>query len=84
MNAGESFSGRPERHDRHSFLHSERREKKHPDGENGDETDGNDDEEPCQPAGLGSHMFQSDDVLGRGDRRRHPTNAGGKSDAENK
>lgn len=59
---------RPYGYDSSSLSRLKRDEKKDPDEEDGDDADGESYEEPDAPAGLRTHVLESDDILRRGDR----------------
>ena len=51
----------------------------YPDKENGDDTNGESDEEPDTPAGLGTHVLECDNVLWRSNGGGGATNIGSES-----
>ncbi len=63
--AGEFVFHWPYRYDRGAFSGLEGDEEECPDEKDRDDADGENDEEPDAPAGLGPHILERDDVLRR-------------------
>lgn len=55
-----------------------------PNQDKGDDTNREGDEEPSTPARLGSHVFESNDILGRGNGRCRAANVGRKGNPKDK
>ena len=65
--AGELVSHRPYWYDGGAFSGLKGDKEEYPNEEDGDDADGESDEEPDTPAGLGAHVLECDNVLRRSD-----------------
>jgi hypothetical protein len=84
LDSSKAVLHRPDGHDRGVAARAESDEEKNPDQNNRDDADWECDEEPDTPAWCRVHVLESDQVLGRSDRRGSTANVAGKGNSKKK